>query len=106
MLSGSIAQTNDILLASAREAIYGASHPLVSRDLQIVRSQMGNSSGLVGAAMVATEGMFAPPMLRDWIMSGKPQAQPLFQQLKARTAQQLKAGAARQQGRAPSPPKS
>lgn len=106
VLSGSIAQSNDILLASAREAVYGASHPLVSRDLQIVRSQMGNSSGLVGAAMVATEGMFAPPMLRDWIMSGKPQAQPLFQQLKARTAQQLKAGDARQQGRAPSPPKS
>ncbi|OHV81032.1 ROK family transcriptional regulator [Ensifer sp. LCM 4579] len=99
VLSGSIAQTNDILLASAREAVYGASHPLVSRDLQIVRSQMGSSSGLVGAAMVATEGIFAPPMLRDWIMTGKPQAHPLFQQLKVRIAQEQPP-----RGRAVSPP--
>jgi predicted NBD/HSP70 family sugar kinase len=82
VLSGSIAQTNDILLASAREAIYGACHPLVSRDLQIIRSQMGSSSGLVGAAIVATEGLFAAPMLREWIMAGQPQAHPLFQHMK------------------------
>ncbi len=31
VLSGSIAQSNDTA-GSAREAIYGASHPLVSRD--------------------------------------------------------------------------
>ncbi|WP_460931018.1 ROK family protein [Shinella zoogloeoides] len=88
VLSGSIAQTNDILLASTREAIYGACHPLVSRDLQIVRSQMGSSSGLVGAAIVAAEGLFAPTLARDWIMAGRPQAHPSFQQLKARIAEQ------------------
>jgi ROK family len=87
VLSGSIAQTNDILLAAAREAIYGACHPLVSRDLQIIRSQMGSSSGLVGAAIVATEGLFAPAILRDWIMAGRPQAHPLFQQVKDEIAQ-------------------
>ena len=84
VLSGSIAQSNDILLAAAREAIYGASHPLVSRDLQIIRSQMGSSSGLVGAAIVAAEGMFSPSVLREWIMAGRPQAHPLFQALKGR----------------------
>ena len=82
VLSGSIAQTNDILLASAREAIYGACHPLVSRDLQVVRSQMGSSAGLVGASIVAVEGMFSPSILRDWIMAGRPQAHPLFQRMK------------------------
>jgi predicted NBD/HSP70 family sugar kinase len=86
VLSGSIAQTNDILLASAREAIYGACHPLVSRDMQIIRSQMGSSSGLVGAAIVASEGLFAPPMLKDWIMTGQPQAHPLFQEMKKEIA--------------------
>jgi predicted NBD/HSP70 family sugar kinase len=84
VLSGSIAQSNDILLAAAREAIYGASHPLVSRDLQIIRSQMGSSSGLVGAAIVAAEGMFSPAVLRDWIMAGRPQAHPQFLALKGR----------------------
>lgn len=86
VLSGSIAQTNDILLAAAREAIYGACHPLVSRDMQIIRSQMGSSSGLVGAAIVAAEGLFAPPMLKDWIMAGHPQAHPLFQEMKEEIA--------------------
>ncbi|MBX4893278.1 ROK family protein [Rhizobium bangladeshense] len=81
VLSGSIAQTNDILLASAREAIYGACHPLVSRDLQIIRSQMGSSSGLVGAAITAAEGLFAPSTLREWIMAGRPQAHPVFAEL-------------------------
>jgi predicted NBD/HSP70 family sugar kinase len=94
VLSGSIAQSNDILLAAAREAIYGASHPLVSRDLQIIRSQMGSSSGLVGAAIVAAEGMFSPAILRDWIMAGRPQAHPQFQSLKVRIAAQTQAVAA------------
>lgn len=94
VLSGSIAQTNDILLAAAREAIYGASHPLVSRDLQIIRSHMGSSSGLVGAAIVAAEGMFSPAVLRDWIMAGRPQAHPLFQSLKGRIGARDTAAAA------------
>jgi predicted NBD/HSP70 family sugar kinase len=94
VLSGSIAQSNDILLAAAREAIYGASHPLVSRDLQIIRSQMGSSSGLVGAAIVAVEGMFSPAVLRDWIMAGRPQAHPQFRALKARVDEQAAAAPA------------
>ena len=53
VLSGTLVQTNDILLAGIREAVYGASHPLVTRDLRIIRSQMGSSAGLVGAALVA-----------------------------------------------------
>ena len=84
VLSGSIAQTNDILLAAVREAVYGASHPLVTRDLQILRSQLGASAGLAGAAMVATEAIFAPSFLRDWVMQGTPVAHPAFVQLAAK----------------------
>lgn len=84
VLSGSIAQTNDILLAAVREAVYGASHPLVTRDLQILRSQLGASAGLAGAAMVATEAMFAQAFMRDWVMQGTPVAHPAFVQLLAR----------------------
>lgn len=78
VLSGSIVQTNDIILAAVREAVYGASHPLVTRDLQIIRSQLGSSAGLVGAARVASEALFAPPFLKDWIMQGNPAAHPGF----------------------------
>ncbi|NAZ38269.1 ROK family protein [Rubellimicrobium sp. CFH 75288] len=84
VLSGSVAQSNDILLAAVREAVYGASHPLVTRDLQIVRSQMSRSAGLVGAAMVAVEGLFAPPMLKGWVLQGRPMAHPGFAALRGR----------------------
>lgn len=86
VLSGSIVQTNDILLAALREAVYGASHPFVTRDLRIIRSQMGSSAGLVGAARVASEALFAPGFLREWVMHGNPLAHPALSALQARLA--------------------
>lgn len=78
VLSGALVQTNDILLAAVREAVYGASHPLVTRDLRIIRSQMGSSAGLVGAARVASESLFAPGFLKEWVLQGRPTAHPAF----------------------------
>ncbi len=78
VLSGTLVQTNDILLAGIREAVYGASHPLVTRDLRIIRSQMGSSAGLVGAARVASEAIFEPAFLKDWVLQGKPTLHPEF----------------------------
>lgn len=86
VLSGSIVQTNDILLAAVREAVYGASHPLVTRDLRIIRSQMGSSAGLVGAARVASEALFAPAFLKEWVMQGSPLGHPAFADYIARLA--------------------
>lgn len=79
VLSGSVAQTNDILLAAVREAVYRSSHPLVTRDLSIVSSQMGNSASLVGAAAVAIEELFEAEMLRSWVLYGSPLISPAFQ---------------------------
>jgi predicted NBD/HSP70 family sugar kinase len=84
VLSGSIVQTNDILLAALREAVYGASHPFVTRDLRIIRSQMGSSAGLVGAARVASEALFAPAFLKEWVLQGSPLAHPALSALQAR----------------------
>jgi predicted NBD/HSP70 family sugar kinase len=78
ILSGAIVQTSDIILAAVREAVYGASHPLVTRDLRIIRSQMGSSAGLVGAARVGAELLFAPAFLKDWVMQGSPLRHPGF----------------------------
>lgn len=83
VLSGSIVQTNDIILAAVREAVYGASHPLVTRDLRIIRSQMGSSAGLVGAARVGAELLFAPAFLKDWVMQGSPLLHPGFTAFRA-----------------------
>ena len=83
ILSGSIVQTNDIILAAVREAVYGASHPLVTRDLRIIRSQMGSSAGLVGAARAGAELLFAPAFLKDWVMQGSPLLHPGFAAFRA-----------------------
>ena len=78
VLSGSIMQTNDIIMAGVREAVYGASHPSVTSDLRIIRSQMGSSAGLVGAARVGAELLFAAGFLKDWVMHGSPLLHPDF----------------------------
>jgi predicted NBD/HSP70 family sugar kinase len=65
VLSGTMAQTNDLLLAAVRETVYGESNPLVTRDLIITKSQMGSSAGLVGAAMVVVESLFEPECFKD-----------------------------------------
>jgi len=68
------------LLASFREAVYGASHPLVTRDMRILRSQMNNSAALLGASNIAIEALFDPPFLKDWLMLGSPAKHPEFLQ--------------------------
>ncbi len=78
VLAGSVAQTNDILLAAVRETVYGVSHPLVTRDLRVVRSQMGASAALLGAASIAVKSLFNHSVLKDWIMAGSPQGHPEF----------------------------
>jgi predicted NBD/HSP70 family sugar kinase len=83
VLSGSIVQTNDIIPATIREAVYGASLPLVTRDLRIIRSQMGSSAGLVGAARAGEELLFAPGFLKDWVMQGSPLGHPGFTAFRA-----------------------
>jgi len=78
VLGGAVAQSGDILLAAVREAIYRQSHPLVTRDLRIVCSQMGDSAGLVGAAQMVCDELFATAMVREWITLGSPRRSPAF----------------------------
>ncbi len=83
VLAGSLAHSGEIVLAAVREAIYRRSHPLATRDLRIVRSELGGSAELVGAAGLAVEEIFAIPRLRDWITIGAPRRQPSFERFLA-----------------------
>ncbi len=76
VLGGPWAQQSDILLAAIREAIYRRSHPLVSRDLKIVRSQMGGSATLTGLALSMIDDIFAPYTLARWVKHASPLAHP------------------------------
>jgi predicted NBD/HSP70 family sugar kinase len=76
VLAGTLAHSGEILLAAVRKAIYGRSHPLATRDLRIVRSQLAGSAALVGAASHAVEQVFASA--RGWIALGSPRREPSF----------------------------
>lgn len=97
VLSGSIAQTNDILLAAVREAVYRESHPLVTRDLRIGASQLGSSAGLLGAALVVVEELFDPEALRSWVIRGTPIESPDFAESLAHARKVLGDGRIRDQ---------
>jgi predicted NBD/HSP70 family sugar kinase len=76
VLGGPVVQAGDLFLASVREAVYGHSYPLATRDLRIVRSVMGQSAGLVGGAHAIVERVFAPEVLRSWLEAGSPLGHP------------------------------
>ena len=76
VLGGPWAQQSDILLAAIREAIYRRSHPLVSRDLKIVRSQMSGSATLIGLALSMVDDIFAPYPLARWVKHVSPLTHP------------------------------
>jgi predicted NBD/HSP70 family sugar kinase len=78
VLGGSLAESADVLLASFRQAIYRRSHPLVTRDLRILRSQMGETAALLGAAHLALDEVFSPNHLGEWITQGSPRRRPAF----------------------------
>lgn len=76
VLTGRIAQTGDVLLAAFRETLYRTCHPLVTRDLTIMRSVLGSSGSLVGAAIVATDALFEADTLAGWVGTGTPLQHP------------------------------
>jgi predicted NBD/HSP70 family sugar kinase len=99
VLGGSVADSAEILLASVREAIYRQSHPLATRDLRILRSQLGGTAALIGAADLVSDEIFAPRTLQDWIAYGSPRLLPSFlESLETERAR------SRNAARAPKPP--
>ncbi|HLW90912.1 MAG TPA: ROK family protein [Roseiarcus sp.] len=78
VLGGSVTESAEVLLASVREAIYRQSHPLATRDLRILCSQLGGTAALIGASRLASDEIFSPAMLQDWIAFGSPRRLPSF----------------------------
>jgi hypothetical protein len=99
VVGGSVAHTGDTILAAIREAVYRQSHPLVTRDLRILRSQLSGSAGLVGAGQVVVEELFAPETLNGWVTLSSPRNHPEFKTFLAQAEAQI-----RQASGGPAPP--
>ncbi len=81
IISGSLVQDNDILLAAIREMIYRNAHPLISKDTLVEASVLGHSAGLIGSAAIAADGLFEPAYLKQWVLYGHPANEPKFKGL-------------------------
>jgi len=70
VLGGDIGEVHEQLLAGLREVIFQRSLPLATRDLRIVRSQLGDRAGVVGAAVMVIEHVLAPDAVDRALRAG------------------------------------
>ncbi len=76
VIGGGVAGSGDHLLASIRETVYRRSLPLATRDLLIQRSTLGDVAGVIGAAAMVEDQLFARDALGLWVNAGTPAGMP------------------------------
>ncbi|MGI5228093.1 ROK family protein [Actinoallomurus sp. CA-142502] len=59
-VAGPLVDADESFLATVREVVYRQSSPLVTRDLSIVRTGLGEEAAIVGAAHLLGDAVFAP----------------------------------------------
>ncbi len=67
VIGGSLAEAGDPLLAGVREVVYRRSLPLATADLRIVQARAGDSSGVVGAAVLVIDHVLAPDAVDRYV---------------------------------------
>jgi predicted NBD/HSP70 family sugar kinase len=72
VVGGGVAAAGDPLLAAIREAVYGSSLPLATRELIIQRSALGHRAGVVGAALMVADQLFSRDLLGHWLGDSQP----------------------------------
>ncbi len=65
VIGGDVAEAHEQLLAGVREIVYQRSLPLATRSLRIVRSQLGDRAGVIGAATTVIEHVLSPEAVDD-----------------------------------------
>ena len=63
VVGGELALCQSYVLAAIRETVYRRSLPLATRNLQIATSKLGNNAGLMGAAQLVSDAVFAPSVI-------------------------------------------
>ena len=74
VVGGGVAESGDSLLAAIRETVYRRSLPLATRDLRIVRSDLGGLVGVSGAAAIVADELFSRDLLASTIARAMPGA--------------------------------
>ena len=72
VVGGGVSQAGEILLSAMRESLFRHSRSLAVRDVSLVRTELGRTAGLVGAAFAVAEDLFTRERVRTWIADGRP----------------------------------
>ena len=72
VIGGGVAGAGDLLLATIRQSIYRRSLPLATRDLVVRRSALDGRAGVIGAATMVANELFARDYLPRWLAAGSP----------------------------------
>ncbi len=78
VVGGGVAQAGEILVSAMRETLYRRSRSLATQEVTIVRSELGRTAGLLGAALAVGDELFAWDRLRAWIADGNPVQRPFI----------------------------
>lgn len=70
IIGGRLAQADEQLFAAVREAVYRRATPLASRDLDIALSRLGHEAGIIGAAHMVIDHVFAPARIDARLAAG------------------------------------
>jgi predicted NBD/HSP70 family sugar kinase len=72
VIGGDVSQAHEQLLAGIREVVYQRSLPLATRHLRIVRSQLEDRAGVIGAAVMVIEHVLSPATIDAAIAAAPP----------------------------------
>ena len=72
VMGGQISAADEAFLGELRRTVYGRSMALATRDLRIKTSPLGDRAGLLGAAFLVADELFARDCLGRWISEGSP----------------------------------
>jgi len=67
VVGGGMTHGGDAFLAKVRQTVYGSAIALATRDLQIVRSALGEQASVIGAGLMTLDEIFATARLPDTI---------------------------------------
>lgn len=76
LLGGRVGASSDLVLAAVRDVVYRRSLPLATRELRIEPSPLSGRAGLLGAAAMVVDELFAPACLVHWLEGGSPAGRP------------------------------
>ncbi len=76
VIGGGVSGSGDQLLATIRQTIYRRSLPLATRDLIVRRSELDGHAGVIGAATMVANELFAQEYLPRWLGAGTPAGAP------------------------------